>query len=204
MPDELSIFELITLIALVAGPVIAVLIARHLDDRRAKRNRQLDIFRTLMRTRRMTISPDHVGALNLVEIEFQEVPSVINEWTVYINHLFTEHSKLTNEQTDDKTSQEEWGRRTDIYNKRINGERAKLLAKLLHSISRVLNFKIEQLDIFEGGYMPVAWNDIEMQQEAIRRFAVGLYLGTHKVPVAVTDYVKSPMVDSKDVDSKNI
>ena len=69
MPDEISWFEILTVIALVAGPVIAVITSRCIDTFRAKRDRRMDIFRTLMRTRRSTLSVDHVGALNLVEID---------------------------------------------------------------------------------------------------------------------------------------
>jgi len=50
MPDEITWFEILTLIALIAGPLIAVIIARNIDTRRAKRERRMDIFRTLMRT----------------------------------------------------------------------------------------------------------------------------------------------------------
>ena len=192
MPDKITWFEILTLIALFAGPVIAVIIARNMDARRAKRERRMDIFRTLMRTRRSRLMPDHVGSLNLVEIEFKDETAVITEWKAYFEHLGIDHPKRTEEQVKDEMTQAEKQRCFDKYDERIAKEREKLLAKLLHAIAKVLDFKIEQLEIFEGGYVPQGWGDIENQQAAIRRFVVGLYLGYLKVPVAVTDYTNSP------------
>lgn len=192
MPDKITWFEILTLIALIAGPVIAVIIARNMDTRRAKRERRMDIFRTLMRTRRSRLMPDHVGALNLVEIEFKEETAVITEWKAYFEHLAIDHPKRTEEQVKDEMAQAEKQRRFGKYDERIAKEREKLLAKLLHAIAKVLGFKIEQLEIFEGGYAPQGWGDIEIQQEAIRRFLVGLALGRLVLPVAVTDYTKPP------------
>jgi hypothetical protein len=65
-----SLSDSLTVLAIVIGPIAAVAITRWLNDRRDQRNRRMDIFRTLMRTRRSPMSPDHVGALNLIEIEF--------------------------------------------------------------------------------------------------------------------------------------
>lgn len=192
MPDKITWFEIFTLIALIAGPVIAVIIARYMDTRRAKRERRMDIFRTLMRTRRSRLMPDHVGALNLVEIEFKDEAAVITEWKAYFEHLGIDHPKRTDEQVEDKMAQAEKQRRFGKYDERIAKEREKLLAKLLHAISKIMDFEIEQLEIFEGGYFPQAWGDIELQQEAIRRFIVGLAFGNVVLPVAVTDQRKPP------------
>lgn len=191
MPSTISWFEILTLIALIAGPVVAVLIARNMDTRRAKHERRMDVFRTLMRTRRTTLSPDHVGALNLVEVEFKDKPTVTTEWIKYFEHLASESPKRSEEEISEKMTQEEKNRRFDLYDKRVGKERDKLLAILLHAIAKVLDFKIEQLEIFEGGYAPQGWNDIEAQQAAIRRFVLGLYFGDFKVPIAVTDYTNA-------------
>lgn len=200
MPDKITWFEIITLIALIVGPVIAVIIARNMDARRAKRERRMDIFRTLMRTRRIQLNPEHVGALNLVEIEFKDQAAVITEWKNYFKHLGVEHPRRTEEQLKDEMTQEEKQQRTIKYDERIAKEREKLLAKLLHTIAKVLDFKVEQLEIFEGGYVPQAHANIEWEQAVIRRFMVGLYFGDLKVPIAVTDYTKPP---SGEPDKKN-
>ncbi len=44
MPDKITWFEIFTLTALIAGPVIAVIIARSMDTSRAKRERRMDRY----------------------------------------------------------------------------------------------------------------------------------------------------------------
>ena len=75
MTDNGLWMGLATVLAVLVGPVIAVLITRYFDNRRADEARKLDIFRTLMRTRRLPLHWDHVGALNLVEVEFIDYPA---------------------------------------------------------------------------------------------------------------------------------
>ena len=65
--------EWITLTAILVGPVFAILVSRRLEHLRDQRTRKMDVFRTLMRTRRTPIHTDHVGALNLVEIELRMI-----------------------------------------------------------------------------------------------------------------------------------
>lgn len=72
--------EILTLIAIFSGPFFAILVSRILDNGKEQRARQMEIFRTLMRTRRTPIWAEHVGALNLVEIEFKDDPKVIAAW----------------------------------------------------------------------------------------------------------------------------
>jgi hypothetical protein len=59
-------------IATFFGPVLAVLVTRHVDGKRRVHERRLDIFRNLMASRRTLLSPDKVRALNLVEIDFYD------------------------------------------------------------------------------------------------------------------------------------
>jgi hypothetical protein len=66
----MTLVEGLTIFALIVGPVAAVCITRWLDQARVVKDRQLDVFRALMRTRKAAQSPDHVNALNLVEIDF--------------------------------------------------------------------------------------------------------------------------------------
>jgi hypothetical protein len=63
-------------IATLAGPLLAVLITRKIDENRQLQTRRLDIFRSLMGTRRSTLSPDRVRALNLVEIDFYGIETI--------------------------------------------------------------------------------------------------------------------------------
>jgi hypothetical protein len=180
--------EVLTLIAIFAGPISAILVSRHLDARKEQRDRQMDIFRTLMRTRRTPVWADHVGALNLVEIEFKDDSKVIAAWKALFEHFAARHVRAPNEQIAEAMTPEEAGQRNQRFDERLGTERQKLLAKLLHAIAKRMRFNAEQLDIFEGGYTPQGWEDVETEQRLIRQFALEFLAGRRSVPVAVMDY----------------
>jgi hypothetical protein len=184
----MTLSDWLTLLAIVLGPLFGVWLARHMQNRAFRRERRMDIFRTLMRTRRTPMWPDHVGALNLVEIEFADESNVIDAWRELFRHLGTPHARRSDEAASDGISPEEIGERDRRYYVRLGEERQRLLAKLLHAMAKALDFKIEQLEIFEGGYTPQGWADIEVDQNVIRRFAARLAVGQSVLPIAVLDY----------------
>jgi len=184
----MTLNEFVTIIALVAGPAVAVVITRYLDDQRAYKARRMDVFRTLMRTRRAALSADHIGALNLVEIEFADEPPVLEAWKNLFQHFGSPQGRRENEKIEGVTDQNEIKTRNEGFGTRIGEERQRLLAKLLHAMAKVLGFKIEQLEIFEGGYTPQFWANIESEQEIIRKFVVDLAHGNTVVPMGVIDY----------------
>jgi len=56
------------------GPIFAVSVSIWREAITAKYTRRLHVFRTLMSTRRVGISLDHVNAINLVEVDFLQLP----------------------------------------------------------------------------------------------------------------------------------
>lgn len=161
------ILNILTIVAIIIGPIAAVRITRNLDEKREEQGRRMDVFRTLMRTRRVTLSPDHVGALNLVEIEFKDEGPVIAAWRQYFENL--------GERWPDDLKMPEIEERTR--------RRAGLLTKLLHAMANSLNFTIEQLEIFEGGYAPQGWQDEEETQRALRYNLLQVLTGKRAFPV---------------------
>ena len=145
--------EIVTVLALVTGPMIAVVIAKYIDEHRAKRERRMGIFRTLMRTRGGTqrLYADHVNALNLVEVEFYDDPKVSTAWKNYIESLNQQDAQ--------------------------ENDRQRLLTELLKEMSAALNYKIGDLQIFVGGYTPMGWLDGEIaakEWQIIRRYLMAL------------------------------
>src|SRR5262249_12547950 len=67
-----EIFGCSILAATLLGPIAAVLITRYIDQLRERSSRRLWIFRTLMATRRTLLSPEHIAALNQIELDFPE------------------------------------------------------------------------------------------------------------------------------------
>ena len=149
----MTLTEIITIVAVFAGPAFGVWLTRRLDDRRELQQRKYDIFRTLMRTRKMPIHYDHVGALNLIEVEFIKDENVITAWKSYLGNL-----SVTVPPVEEK----------DRYDAAIK-KRDSLLTKLLSEIAKSLNITIEQLSILEGNYIPQGWVDDDWEQRLVRR-----------------------------------
>ena len=90
-------FEWITIAAIVLGPVLALFIRRILDGIREKRERRVQLFLTLMRTRATPLAPDHVNALNSIEVVFDgENDRRIREaWHKLLTHIVADASHPT-------------------------------------------------------------------------------------------------------------
>ena len=73
----MSVSDWVTVAAIILGPVFGAWFAIEWGERRMKRERKLHVFRMLMGTRRAVMSPEHVQALNLIEIEYADEPKVV-------------------------------------------------------------------------------------------------------------------------------
>ena len=180
--------EIITIAAIFIGPIAAVMITRWIDGLRDKKMRQMQIFKTLMATRREPMSGSHVGALNLIEIEFAGRDTVLEAWKYLFEHFGNNHPRYPIEAVDESMPPEEVNSRNSRFAERLYNERQTLLAKLLHPIAKEMKFDIEQLEIFEGGYTPQGWIDNEIEQRIVRQYLLDLYSGKRVVPVGVVDY----------------
>ena len=74
---SLKFVDILTLIALITGPAIAVFIQLYFEERRAIRRDKRHILLTLMAYRGRIAQPEGVGALNSIQIVFSDAPKVI-------------------------------------------------------------------------------------------------------------------------------
>lgn len=146
------------------GPILAVALTLWREKVNSIYNRRLYVFRTLMATRRISISGDHVNALNLVEVDFYHCDGVTKAWTEYKEHL-----NNTSIPEDDN-----WREKKE-----------KLLANLLFAMGAVLNFDIPAMEIFKGGYAPLGWAHRDAQQLGAYQFANDLAAGKNCIPIYV-------------------
>lgn len=181
----MTIHDWLTLLAILLGPLLGAGFVLWIDARRAKRARRLAIFETLMRTRRTPIWPEHVGALNLVEIEFHDNPEVIAAWKPLFEHFGRPQPRHHDEELRDGMTEQERLERERKFALRGHQERQTLLSRLLHAIGRQLGFRIEQLEIFEGGYTPQGWGTLEDEQAAVRKLFADIAVGRRLFPIGV-------------------
>mgnify|MGYP001806530052 CR=1 FL=1 len=103
------------------------------------------IFRTLMSTRRIALSWEHVAALNLIETEFCRHTKVQAAFGDYIAHL-----------SSPGVDEASWH---DIRNNK--------LATLLHHLSLSVGMPIGEIDIRTGGYSPRGWESKDVAEQFV-------------------------------------
>lgn len=161
---ELKVSEWIMIGAVLAGPMIAVLITRIHDARSERRSRKLNVLRSLLRTRQIRIDPEHVGALNLIDIEFYGSENIITAYGKYINHLSTPAP-------------------VEAAEKAYFDERHDLFVALLHAIGSNLGYKFDKHDLDRRGYTPIAWSNEQERQSKNAALLTELLEGRRSLPV---------------------
>ncbi|RLL74171.1 hypothetical protein D8666_13220 [Ochrobactrum soli] len=156
--------DIITIAAVILGPILAVLIDRLRQARSDKQARKLSVFRSLMRTRRTRLDPEHVGALNLVDLEYFGCKPVISAFTAYMDHLSTP--------VPGQEAQE-----------RFFSQREDLLVQLLHQMGKELGYQFDKRDLEKLAYGPVGWANEQDIQRQNMVFLHELLSGKRALPV---------------------
>lgn len=162
---------ILTVAAIIMGPIIAVRITRGSDKRKSETDRKYQILSDLMRTRRARLDPLHVSALNLVELEFYGQSSVCVAYREYVKHL--------------NSTWPAGGESLDRHSQ--NGD--DLFSELLYEIANNLGFKFDKRDLSRLGYMPVGlgehYDNINANARHLREILEG------KRPLNIANFVES-------------
>lgn len=170
----------IMVIAVMAGPILAVQAQKRIERIREKRSRKLRIFHTLMSTRATRLSPEHVSALNMIDLEFYGIKILGQRW-----QSKSEKKKVTNA----------WKTYNDVLNDNAFVEnrfdawaekRDELFTALLCAMSQALGYDFDEVQLKRDCYRPVAHGDIENEQHKIRKAMVDVFEGSRPLPIAVT------------------
>jgi hypothetical protein len=177
----IRITDVIMIVAIAAGPIIAVQVTEYLRHKKDSRDRKVHIFRTLMSTRSAQLAPMHIEALNLIELEFQAPPDaakrVVDAGRLYIAHL-----------GDHLYPKEAWATRKN-----------ELLVELLYEMSTALGYNFDKVQIKAGSYYPSGYQEAENDNLQIRKLWLEILKGEKKLPLSVENYTPSaPVVNKKD------
>lgn len=181
--DELMIrIQWLTIFAILLGPIIAIQVQKFIETRTETRNRKLWIFRTLMATRGTPLAPEHVTALNMIDIEFykgnKNEEKAVESWKIYLNHL-CEAPKDTKDPN---------------YNSNFavwNGKITDLLVNLLYDLSIALGYKFDKVLLRKGAYRPQGHGDLELEQMLLRRGLLEMLAGKLPLNIKITNEPKS-------------
>ncbi|MXP43709.1 DUF6680 family protein [Allopontixanthobacter sediminis] len=83
----MSNLQLITLVAILAGPVLAVLVQLLAERRKIVREHQAATFRLLVSTRHLPSDPTYSTAINMTPVDFNGVGSVMAAHQGYIETI---------------------------------------------------------------------------------------------------------------------
>ena len=84
----MTISEILTMIAILAGPIIAVIMTFNHEARTRKYQAKERLFITLMAHRKsFPISRDWAQALNLIDVIFEDSPAVVTAWHSFYDYI---------------------------------------------------------------------------------------------------------------------
>ncbi|CDN54216.1 Hypothetical protein RG1141_CH18760 [Neorhizobium galegae bv. officinalis bv. officinalis str. HAMBI 1141] len=156
--------DIINIIAIVVGPILAVVVDRLRQRWSDDNTRRLAVFRSLMRTRRLLLDPEHVGALNLVDLEFYGHQRVMDAFSAYMSHLSAPMPGPDG-------------------HVRFFEQREDLLVRLLYQMGKDLGFQYDKHDLAKLAYGPAGW----IQEQDIQRQNMGylneLLAGKRALPI---------------------
>ncbi|HUW83635.1 MAG TPA: DUF6680 family protein [Phycisphaerae bacterium] len=166
----MTVHNALMIVAILVAPFLAVFAQRQIDLWRERRQRKLWVFKTLMATRGRTLSPEHVQALNMIELEFQK-PSekpILLAWKEYHDHL----NSYPREGENQKERAAVWTQRTD-----------QLLATLLIAMGKTCGYEFDTVQIRKGVYSPQGHATAEFELQVVRRLVMEWLAGNRSVSV---------------------
>jgi hypothetical protein len=180
----MTIADGLIILATLLSPFIAVQSQKWIEHARRQRDAQQHVFEVLMATRATRLAPEHVNALNRIDIDFgahgrrqtqkqtQKETEVINRWRLYADQL---NLALPDNPTDAQL--EAWAQRRDD-----------LFIELLFAMSESLGYTFDRVQLRRAVYRPQGHNVVELRQDIIQRGLADIFSGNASFPMSVTDF----------------
>lgn len=186
----------LTIAAIILSPLIAVQVEKFLERRRSDKERKLNIFKTLMATRGWALDHRHVEALNMIDLEFTKVETVITQWKAYLDHL----NQMPLDTNSDVKDEEQKSREQTQYDTLMSTWRDKredYFVDLLFEMGKLLKYKFDKTHIKRSIYTPKGHADTENEQQFLRKASIELLKGRLKLPVLTT----SPGLSDEEIEA---
>jgi hypothetical protein len=135
----LRIYEWLTLLGIIIGPIIAVGISIYFDRKYKRREGMLQVLRMLINTRHMPSDPYYSVAINLIPLEFNDCKKVMDAWKKFIGYVSL------------KPSQEN---AANYYKQQDAAQ-----TKLIFEITKVLELNISETEIQVEAYTSKGYAD---------------------------------------------
>jgi hypothetical protein len=175
--------EWLMILAILLAPLIAVQVQKYIEMLLEKYRRKLRIFYALMGTRATRLSPEHVQALNMIDIEFygrkifgfryqsEAEKEVQNAWKEYLDHLCTDVTTASEEEL------KSWIKKGEDY-----------FIELLSRMAKSLKYEFDKVHLKKGIYAPKGHSEIELEIHAIRKGLVDVLVKGKPLPMNVVGF----------------
>lgn len=197
---EIEIIEWLTLIAILVGPFLGIFVYGQIEERKKAYQRKLDVFKTLMATRAALLTPEHVYALNRIDIEFTESgadeKAVRDAWTAYHDHLSggPQPPQLpppnADQATRDQYQTDYQQHQTRLENWAKDGQTR--LAALLLAMGKLFKYDFNETQIKKAAYRPQRHDDIENAQLHLLTMAGQVFGGKYPLLMHVSNWPAPP------------
>ena len=121
-----------------------------------------------MKTRKVILAPEHVTALNVVQIEFHDDEKIIAAYKHYISLLSRKFPTIEAPRNEQEL----------FYREQEDG-----LFSLVKEIGRNLEFDLDKMDLSKYSYAPIGWGNNEAQLILFRQLVIDLLNGRRGLPV---------------------
>jgi hypothetical protein len=173
------LLTILTIIAIIVGPLVALWIQRMAESNREKRQNKFLVFKTLMTYRATPLNYQYVQALNLIDVVFnaesQKEKAVRAAWSVLLDHLNVNKAQ------------------PDFVEKITT-----LTAALLAAMGKCLGYDFGEVYLKRHAYVPEGHGKLEEDQNELRKLLLQVLRGDRRVPVAIFPDDFRPIVLPKD------
>lgn len=174
----------ISAIAVIVSPMIALSMSRTIERRREESDRRYQVFRTLMKTRAIRLEPDHVSALNLVDLEFYNDEKVRGAFQSYIQHLGSPMPALKEQ-------------------KRYFDDRDDLFVEMMKQMGVAVGLTFDKHELSRLSYAPQGWEDDRTIQRNNSIMLSQILNGERALPISqFTGQTSSPFPERPRIEDK--
>jgi hypothetical protein len=173
MTPATVIFNILTILAVLIGPIVALQLQRLQERKRELEQRKLWVFRTIMSNRATILNSNYVQALNLIDIDFagnnKKDKAVRTAWKILLDHLSPPSGQSRSE--------------AEII---ASNERAdNLRVSLMKTMAEALHYEFDEVQIKKGIYLPSGHTNMENEQNLLRKRVLEVLNGNRRLPVGV-------------------
>lgn len=159
--------DYITIVVVLLSPLLAVQAEKLIERIRSRKNRKIEVFKTLMATRGSRLSFEHVTALNQIDLEFygdKKYRKVLYAWKEYFDQLCVKFNLEKEEEF-----------------KAWNDKSEEFLANLLFEMGLSLGYSFDKVTIKRNVYAPTGHVKADNENQLIRSLLIKVLSGENSI-----------------------